>query len=610
LERTVVDGRYDVVRPLGGGGMGEVYLARDQILDRDVALKVLRRQYAGDSEFAERFKREALNAASLSHPNIVQIYDRGETTDGAAYIAMEYVPGGTLKERITRGEPLASADVASIGAQVAEALGAAHTRGVIHRDIKPQNILLTAKGEAKVGDFGIARAASAITLSETGSVMGTASYMSPEQAMGEPATPRSDLYALGVVLYEAITGGLPYTADNPIAVSMKHVNEPLRPPKEVNPAIPEGMNALVVTLLAKNPEDRYADATELADDLWEVRRGLGPAATGLAKGGERALRSPAQATTVEAPSLATRPKKRRALPIPIMLLALLALIGLGWVLSLPFYDFGFEDLLGGPALSAEVPSVEGLTKDQAVQKLDAAGFGAEVRERESSAADAGLVLDQTPPAGQSARKGSQVVLVVSAVPPTVEVPQVVGLSLPEAEVELDRAGLGLGSQNEFPSQTAPEGQVVEQSLQPGVEVDPRTLVDLGISSGPPASGDPASSASSFPSASASSSASPATSSAASAPASNPPSAPAANSSSAEASSPVQSGGKKGKSNPEKSNPEKSNPEKVEPPATEPTATEPTATEPTATEPPATEPTATEPPATEPTATEPTAVGGG
>jgi eukaryotic-like serine/threonine-protein kinase len=610
LERTVVDGRYDVVRPLGGGGMGEVYLARDQILDRDVALKVLRRQYAGDSEFTERFKREALNAASLSHPNIVQIYDRGETTDGAAYIAMEYVPGGTLKERITRGEPLALADVASIGAQVAEALGAAHTRGVIHRDIKPQNILLTAKGEAKVGDFGIARGASAITLSETGSVMGTVSYMSPEQAMGEPATPRSDLYALGVVLYEAITGGLPYTADNPIAVSMKHVNEPLRPPKEVNPAIPDDMNALVVTLLAKNPEDRYADATQLADDLWKVRRGLGPAATGLAKGGERAPQFPAQATTVEAPAPATRPKKRRALPIPIMLLALLALIGLGWVLSLPFYDFGFEDLLGGPALSAEVPSVEGLTKDKAVQKLDAAGFGAEVRERESSAADAGLVLDQTPPAGQSARKGSQVVLVVSAVPPTVEVPQVVGLSLPEAEVELDRAGLGVGSQNEFPSQTAPEGQVVEQSLQPGVEVDPRTLVDLGISSGPPASGDPASSASSFPSASASSSASPATSSAASAPASNPPSAPAANSSSAEASSPVQSGGKKGKSNPEKSNPEKSNPEKVQPTAVQPTAVEPTAVEPTAVEPTAVEPTAVEPTAVEPTAVEPTAVGGG
>jgi serine/threonine-protein kinase len=590
--------------------MGEVYLARDQILDRDVALKVLRRQYAGDSEFAERFKREALNAASLSHPNIVQIYDRGETTDGAAYIAMEYVPGGTLMERITRGEPLAPADAASIGAQVAEALGAAHTRGVIHRDIKPQNILLTAKGEAKVGDFGIARAASAITLSETGSVMGTANYMSPEQAMGEPATPSSDLYALGVVLYEAITGGLPYAADNPIAVSMKHVNEPLRPPKEVNPAIPEGMNALVVTLLAKNPEDRYADASELADDLWKVRRGLSPVAAGRAKGGKSAPRSPAQATTIEGPAPATRPKKRRALPIPIMLLALLALIGLGWVLSLPFYDFGFEDLLGGPALSAEVPSVEGLTKDQAVQKLDAAGFGAGVRERESSAVDAGLVLDQTPPGGQSARRGSQVILVVSAVPSTVQVPQVVGLSLPEAEAELDRAGLGVGSQREFPSQTAPEGQVVEQSLQPGLVVDPRTLVDLGISSGPPASGDPASSASSFSSASASSSASPATSSEESAPASNPPSAPAANPSSAEASSSVQSGGKKGESKPEKSKPEKAEPPQDKPTQAEPTQAEPTQVEPTQVEPTQVEPTQVEPTQVEPTQVEPTQVGGG
>ena len=169
--------------------MGEVYLARDQILDREVAIKVLRRQYAGDSEFAERFKREALNAASLSHPNIVQIYDRGQTEQGAAYIAMEYVPGGTLKEKITREGPLETAFAASVGSQVAEALGAAHAKGVVHRDIKPQNVLLTGRGEAKVADFGIARAASAVTISQTGSVMGTAGYMSPEQALGKPATP-------------------------------------------------------------------------------------------------------------------------------------------------------------------------------------------------------------------------------------------------------------------------------------------------------------------------------------------------------------------------------------------------------------------------------------
>src|ERR671932_2576855 len=235
VSKTVVDNRYDVVRPLGSGGMGEVYLARDRVLGRDVALKVLRRQYAGDEEFAERFKREAKSAASLSHPNIVQVYDRGETEEKASYIAMEYVPGGTLKERISTEGPLGAKDAAALGAQVAEALGAAHDRGIVHRDIKPQNVLLTASGGAKVADFGIARAGSSATISRTGSVMGTAGYMSPEQALGEPATPTSDLYSLGVVLYEALTGRLPYTADNPIAVSMKHVNEPLRPPRELNP---------------------------------------------------------------------------------------------------------------------------------------------------------------------------------------------------------------------------------------------------------------------------------------------------------------------------------------------------------------------------------------
>src|ERR687889_337594 len=279
-KKTVLDDRYDVGRPLGTGGMGEVFLARDRVLGRDVALKVLRRQYAGDSEFAERFKREARSAASLSNPNIVQVYDRGETEEGASYIAMEYVPGGTLKERILREGPLEAADAAGLGAQVAEALGAAHDRGMVHRDVKPQNVLLAARGGEEGADFGIARAGSSATISRTGSVLGTAGYMSPEQALGKPATPKSDLYALGVVLYEALTGELPYTADNPIAVSMKHVNEPLRPPVELNPLIPEGMNALVTRLMAKDPEDRYADADELANDLRRVGRGLEPVAAG------------------------------------------------------------------------------------------------------------------------------------------------------------------------------------------------------------------------------------------------------------------------------------------------------------------------------------------
>jgi eukaryotic-like serine/threonine-protein kinase len=273
----IVDGRYVLGESLGSGGMGEVYLAHDEVLERDVALKVLRSHYAGDEESAERFRREARSAASLSHPNIVQVYDRGEAEDGTPYIAMEYVPGGTLNEQIERRGPFGARETAAVGAQIADALGAAHERGVIHRDIKPQNVLVSAPGDLKVTDFGIARAASAVTSSASGAIFGTAGYISPEQALGGPVGPRSDLYSLGVILYEMLTGELPFTADNFIAVCMKHVTEPLRPPRLLNPDIPEGMDALVVKLLAKDPAGRYASATELLDDLERVRDGLPPA---------------------------------------------------------------------------------------------------------------------------------------------------------------------------------------------------------------------------------------------------------------------------------------------------------------------------------------------
>jgi serine/threonine-protein kinase len=260
--------------------MAEVFLAHDEVLDRDVALKVLRSQYVKDEEFAERFRREARSAAGLSHPNIVQVYDRGETEDGTCYIAMEYVPGGTLKEWLGEKGPLEPRKAAAVAARIAGALGAAHERGVIHRDVKPQNVLVTASGDLKVTDFGIARAASAATISVTNAVFGTAGYLSPEQALGEPVSPRSDLYSLGVVLYEMLTGELPFRADNPLAVCMKHVTEPLRPPRKLNPAIPEEINALVVKLLAKDPANRPGSAAELLGDLDRVQDGLPPAPAG------------------------------------------------------------------------------------------------------------------------------------------------------------------------------------------------------------------------------------------------------------------------------------------------------------------------------------------
>jgi serine/threonine-protein kinase len=428
--------------------MGEVYLARDRVLGRDVALKVLRKQYAGDDEFAERFKREAMSAASLSHPNIIQVYDRGETEEEASYIAMEYVPGGTLKEMISREGPLEAASAAALGAQVAEALGAAHDRGMVHRDIKPQNVLLTATGGAKVADFGIARAVSSVTISRTGSVMGTAGYMSPEQALGKPATPKSDLYSLGVVLYETLTGELPYTADNPIAVSMKHVNEPLRPPMELNPGIPEGMNALVTKLLAKDPEDRYADADELADDLRRVKRGLDPAAAGVGnmqspRARRTAAAPPARTNEMPKPRTGPAPVRRRR-GLPWLLLALVAILLTLSVLG------GLQANLGSDAMK---------------------GWFDAFQDGERSPAQ---------PAG----------------PEKVKVPDVAGLTRSVAERRLTAAGLEVGQVSSFPSESVAAGRVIAPGIDAGTPVQPGTGVNLTISSGP----QPASSASSSASA--------------------------------------------------------------------------------------------------------------
>ena len=326
MQWTSIDDLYDIAEPLGSGGMATVFLARDRVLGRDVALKVMRDQYAENREFVERFLREARNAASLSHPNIVPIYDRGETGDGVYYIAMEYLPGGTLKQRITREGKLEPEVAAGVTYQVSDALQAAHERGVIHRDIKSQNIFLTESGDVKVGDFGIARAASATVTFGTSMILGTASYMSPEQALGEPATPRSDLYSLGIVLYEMLTGELPYMADSPVAVSLKHVKDPPKIPGEAEPTTPQAMNTIVARLLAKDPDARYASAAALMDDLERMRDGLPLAATLP----ETAPNEP----TVALRAVGRQKKSRRRPILAVAVVAALALLGAGaWEFS-------------------------------------------------------------------------------------------------------------------------------------------------------------------------------------------------------------------------------------------------------------------------------------
>jgi serine/threonine protein kinase len=275
MPRLLIDNRYSLGDLLGIGGTAEVYLAHDEILDRDVALKVLRSQYAENEEFVKLFRHEARSAAALNHPNVVPVYYWGRSGDGRYYMTMEYVSGGTLKDRV--GAPLDPSTVIGLGLQVADALRFAHEHGVIHRDVKPHNILLTEASEARVADFGIARAANATTTSQSSLFMGTAGYMSPEQAKGETVGPASDLYSLGVVFYEALTGGLPYRAEDPVALAMKHVNELPRSPREANPKVPKDLAILTLKLMAKRPEDRYPSASALVQDLKRIQYGLPPA---------------------------------------------------------------------------------------------------------------------------------------------------------------------------------------------------------------------------------------------------------------------------------------------------------------------------------------------
>ena len=518
--------------------MAEVYLAHDDVLDRSVALKVMSGRYADDEEFVERFKREAQSAAALSHPNIVSIYDRGEAEDGTYYIAMEYLPGGTLKDRILKRGALAPRTAAAVALQIAEALRAAHAAGVVHRDIKPHNVLVTDTGDIKVGDFGIARAATSSTMTRTGSILGTAHYISPEQAMGEPVGQGSDLYSLGVVLYEMLTGTLPYDAETSIGIAMKHVNGHLVPPRELNPEVPEGINAVTTKLLAKSPEERYADADELIEDLERVLEGFEPAAVKTTRVTTRP--TPAAGTAQTQTMGGPKRVRRQGRPWILFLLLLILLLGglayalltLGPPRTVPDLQNAasireaeqiaaqagdFEVVEGArqdseepegaiisqtPAAGeslregsriyvivsgrqvAEVPDVGNRTSKEATQTLEEAGFEVEEEPGESSESYQGYVIDQDPRGGRTAEVGSTVTITVGVGPETVEVPDLSNRTVEEARRALEAADLSLGRQTRESSSRVPAGQVVSQNPSAGSNARSGSSVDITVSSGP------------------------------------------------------------------------------------------------------------------------------
>ena len=307
-----------------------MYRARDARLDREVAIKLLGEHHAGSPEFVERFEREVKNAASLDHPNVVQVFDSGRCDDGSPYMAMELVAGGTLKDKIRHSGPLPPREAAQVAMQAADALGAAHAAGIVHRDVKPENVLLTKDGQVKVADFGIARATEATAMTHTSMILGTAPYLSPEQARGEPVGPASDLYSLGVVLYEALTGRTPFGTGehvNPLAIAMKHCNEPAPSPRASNGEVPQPLELITLTLMRKQPAERYANAAALADDLAAFLRGerlSSPAVTRLASSSE------GTGTQILRRAPASPSRRRRRKVVPVMAVALACVLALAF----------------------------------------------------------------------------------------------------------------------------------------------------------------------------------------------------------------------------------------------------------------------------------------
>jgi len=478
---TLIDGRYLVISRLGSGGMADVYLAQDQLLGRQVAVKVLHHHFAEDHEFVERFRREASSAAALSHPNIVAIFDRGEW-NGTYYIAMEYVPGRSLKALVRETGPLDPVVAIDTVIQILRAARFAHKRGVIHRDLKPHNVILDEDGRARVTDFGIARAgASDMTL--TGSIMGTAQYLSPEQAQGHTVSASSDLYSVGVILYELLTGVVPFEGESAVAIAFKQVSAAPRPPSELNPALSPSLDAVVLRALAKDPSERYADDDELIAALEAEREKLGGNGlpTVLAAETLQAYEPPTGLLLVaplpdDEPETTTTDEESKRRKRKIMWWSIAGVAVVAAIVAAIL-------LLGSSSTEVTVPSVEGQTEQAAGAILRTAGLKMIPSLAASSTVRSGLVFSQNPPAGSTVAKGTTVTVVVSGGAESVALEDVKGLTAAEAEARLKKAGFKPTPRPQS-SATVAEGRVIETNPAAGTDVKLGSPVTVFVSSGP------------------------------------------------------------------------------------------------------------------------------
>lgn len=482
-------GRYEIGEAIGQGGMAKVFRATDTTLGRTVAIKVLAPQFARDPDFVARFRREAQAAASLNHPNVVGVYDSGEQ-EGNYYIVMEYVKGRTLAEVLAQDGRLMPERAIEITEAVCDALTFSHAENIVHRDIKPGNIMITPNGAVKVMDFGIARATSQETVAQTVAVMGTASYLSPEQAQGDPTDARTDIYSLGVVLYEMLTGGPPFTGDSPVAVAYQHVQESPTPPSQAAAGIPDDLEAVVLRAMAKNPANRYQTTEDLKRDLERVRAGQQVSAPPV-MAAQTQVMAPVTATAATGGGSAGDDERRNRWIIPVVAsLVVVAII----VAAFMLLSGGSSTPEPSPTPSGtgkiEVPQLVGLSQAAAEQELADAGFPApKVNRKPTDAASPGNVYKQDPPAdGASVRSTTQFTIWVaetpeSPTPGTVLVPNVVGKAQAKAENALTKAGF-TSSVSQEASGTVPVGRVISQSPAAQSQAQNGSDVSLVISTGP------------------------------------------------------------------------------------------------------------------------------